>query len=87
MKCFELIEKNKKNYTYTKEKNKDNYLDTTENSFNIKVTMNTSYKEDALLLFLLVKDVCGACYRNISLRLFLLFRNRNLIYDGLEWME
>ena len=50
MKCFELIEKNKKNYTYTKEKNKDNYLDTTENSYNIKVTMNTSCKEDALLL-------------------------------------
>ena len=36
MKCFELIEANKKPYSYSKSKNLDNMIDNTEYLYNIK---------------------------------------------------
>ena len=57
MKCFELIEANKKPYSYSKSKNLDNMIDNTEHFYHIKEIKNENIKEDILLLIVKFQSV------------------------------
>ena len=57
MKCFELIEANKKPYSYSKSKNLDTMIDNTEHFYHIKEIKNENIKEDILLLIVKFQSV------------------------------
>ena len=65
MKCFELIEENKKQYNYSKSKNLDTMIDNTEHYYHIRELSNKEIKEDCLLLVLKFQNVLEAIDQNL----------------------